>query len=156
LFLPASAAPCPGPGWSGCTAGIADFGARAALRAGTWAAARPEASSLDLGAVRPGELRARARLAEPRLLASSVYQDGNWKLLIGGARRRTILANGPFVAAWLPAGDADLALLYRSGSFAAGLAVAALALAAGAAFWGAPWGWPQTAARSQTRTTGSP
>ena len=156
LFLPASAAPCPGPGWSDCTAGIADFGARAALRTGTWAAGRPEASSLDLGEARPGELRARAHLAEPRLLAGSVYQDGNWKLLIGGARRRTMRANGPFVAAWLPAGDADLALLYRPGSFAAGLAVAALALAAGAAFWGAPWERPQTAARSQTRTTGSP
>jgi hypothetical protein len=151
LFLPASARPCPGPGWSDCTAGIADFGVQAVLRRGTWAAARPDASSLDLGEVRLDEYRARTHLAEPRLLASSILQDGNWKLLVGGARRRTILANGPFVAAWLPAGDMDLDLLYRPGSFVAGLAVAAAALAAGIGCWGAP----QAVRRSQARSTPS-
>jgi hypothetical protein len=111
----------------------------------------PDTSTLELGEIRPADLHARAHLAEPRLLASSVYQDGNWKLLLGGARRPTTLAKGPFVAAWLPAGDADLALLYRPGSFVAGLAGAALALAAGAAFWAAP----QTVRRSQARSSGS-
>ena len=106
-----------------------------------------EKDGLELGAIEPEWLRARARLSQPRLLASSVYQDGNWKLLVGGARRPAILADGPFVAAWLPAGEADLDLLYRPGSFLAGLAVAALALAAGAALWVPP---PQTAAKSQT------
>lgn len=149
LFLPAAAAPCPGPGWSDCTAEITDFGERAAVRTGSWAVANPEASRLDYGDVQLGDLRARARLAEPRLLASSIYQDGNWKLLLGGIRRPTTLANGPFVAAWLPAGEAELALLYRPGSFAAALAAAALALAAGAAFWAVPAGL-QTAGRSQT------
>ena len=151
LFLPGSTAPCPGPGWSDCTADIADFGEQAAIRTGSWAAADPEASALDLGEIRPAEMRARAHLAEPRLLASSVYQDGGWKLLLGGVWRPTTLANGPFLAAWLPAGDADVVLLYRPGSFVAGLAVAALALAAGAAFWAAP----QTVRRSQARSTGS-
>jgi hypothetical protein len=155
LFLPASGAGCPADtDWSDCTAGIADFGGRAALRdvpPGGWTAAAPEGSSLDLGEVRQDELRARARLAEPRLLASSVLQDGNWKLLAGGRRRPTTLANGPFVAAWLPAGETGLDLLYRPASFAAGLAVAALALAAGVAFWAAP----QTAARSQARSMSS-
>jgi hypothetical protein len=111
----------------------------------------PDRSSLELGEIRPADLRARVHLSEPQLLASSVYQDGNWKLVAGGARRPTTLANGPFVAASLPAGDADLALLYRPGSFVAGLAVAALALVAGAAFWAAP----QTVRRSQARNTGS-
>ncbi|HEX4496244.1 MAG TPA: hypothetical protein VIE43_11305 [Thermoanaerobaculia bacterium] len=106
----------------------------------------PETSGLDLGTIEPEWLRARARLPRVRLLASSLYQDGNWKLLVGGGRRPTTLANGPFLAAWLPPGEADLDLLYRPGSFLAGLAVAALALAAGAALW-APW--PQTADRSQ-------
>jgi len=129
-------------------------------RGGAWVwqnrEARPriflsDPSALELGEIRAAELRARSRLPQPQLLASSIYQDGNWKLVAGGARRPTTLANGPFVAAWLPAGDSDLALLYRPGSFVTGLAVAALALVAGAAFWAAP----QAARRSQARKTGS-
>ncbi len=157
FFLPAALQPCPAvTSWSDCTAGIPDFGALAAIHAyplpiAGWIARNPAGSALDLGAVRPDHFHARARLAEPRLLASSVYQDGNWKLLLGGVRRRTTLANGPFVAAWLPAGEAGLDLLYRPGSFVAGLAVAALALAAGVGAWGAP----QTARRSQARSVAS-
>jgi hypothetical protein len=160
FFLPAAVQPCPAvTSWSDCTAGIPDFASLAAVHASPlpiagWAAVHPEASALDLGAVRPDHLHARARLAEPRLLASSIYQDGNWKLLVGGIPHRTTLANGPFVAAWLPAGkpeDLDLDLLYRPGSVVAGLAVAALALAVGAGLWGAP----QTARRSQARSAGS-
>ncbi|HEV8582818.1 MAG TPA: hypothetical protein VGX68_27450 [Thermoanaerobaculia bacterium] len=105
--------------------------------------------TLELGAIRPDWLRARARLGEPRMLASSVYQDGNWKLLLGGRRQRTTLADGPFVAAWLPRGETSIDLLYRPVSFAAGLVIAALALATGAALWVPP---PQTALRSQTRS----
>lgn len=112
----------------------------------------PSASSLGLGEIRPAWLRARARLAEPRLLASSVYQDGNWKLLVDGKPVPTTLANGPFVAAWLPAGDAGIDLLYRPGSFVLGLAVAALGLAAGAALWVPP---PQTEDKSQTQSSRS-
>lgn len=111
----------------------------------------PDDSLLDLGEIRSAELYAHSHLTAPQLLASSVYQDGNWKLVAGGARRPTTLANGPFIAAWLPPGDVDLALLYRPGSFVAGLAVATLALVAGTAFWAAP----QTARRSQARSTGS-
>jgi hypothetical protein len=160
FFLPAAVQPCPAvTSWSDCTAGIPDFAALAAVHASPlpiagWAAVHPEASALDLGAVGPDHLHARGHLAEPRLLASSVYQDGNWTLLVGGIPHRTTLANGPFVAAWLPAGTPeglDLDLLYRPGSFVAGLAVAALALAVGAGLWGAP----QTARRSQARSAGS-
>ena len=156
LFLPASATACPGPGWSACTAGVRDFGEQAVLRElphPRWATADPPASSLGLGTIRPAWLRAQAHLAEPRLLASSVYQDGNWKLLIDGKPSPTILANGPFVAAWLSPGapgDAGIDLLYRPGSFVLGLAVAALGLAAGVAFWVPP---PQTADRSQTQSS---
>jgi len=122
------------------------------LASSSWTALDPSASILDLEAIRPDWLRARALLTERRLLASSVYQDGNWKLLAGGRRRPTILANGPFVAAWLPPGEADVELLYRPGSFTAGLALAALALAAAVVFWTPP---PQTAGRSQTRSQAS-
>jgi hypothetical protein len=155
LFLPASATACPGPGWSACTAGVRDFGEQAVLRAlpdpRPWAAADP-ASSLELGEIRPDWLRARALLTEPRLLASSVYQDGNWKLLLDGKPWPATVANGPFVASWLPAGDAGIDLLYRPASFALGLAVAALGLAAGAALWVPP---PQTRERSQAHSTRS-
>jgi hypothetical protein len=108
----------------------------------------PEPARLDLGDVQPERLRARTRLPQSRFLASSLYQDGNWKLLVAGARLPTTTANGPFLAAWLPPGEAAIDLLYRPGSFLAGLAVAALALAAGVAVWAAP----QTALRSQART----
>ncbi|HEX4494528.1 MAG TPA: hypothetical protein VIE43_02575, partial [Thermoanaerobaculia bacterium] len=38
-------------------------------------------------------------------------------------------ANGPFVAAWLPAGEHRLELIYRAPGFLAGLGVVAVALA---------------------------
>lgn len=152
LFLPASATACAGPGWSACTAGVRDFGEQAVLRElpRPWTAADPPASSLALGGIRPAWLRARARLTEPRLLASSVYQDGNWKLLIDGKPAPTVFANGPFVAAWLAPGEAGIDLLYRPGSFVLGLVVAALGLFAAAVLWVPP---PQTADRSQTQSS---
>jgi hypothetical protein len=143
LFLPASAAACPEADpfrWSDCNAGIRDFARQAVLRPGdrSWAAASPAASSLGLGEIRSARLGARARLAEPRLLASSVYQDGGWRLVVGGERRPTTLANGPFVAAWLPRGDNAIELLYRPAGFLWGMVIAALALASGAALWVRP------------------
>jgi hypothetical protein len=106
-----------------------------------------DASTLELGTVRPEWLQARARLTERRRLASSVYQDGNWKLLLGGERRPTIPGDGPFVAAWLPPGETAVDLLYRPVSFVAGLALAALALAAAAVLWVPP---PHAWRRSHT------
>ncbi|HKV12145.1 MAG TPA: hypothetical protein VJ725_28625 [Thermoanaerobaculia bacterium] len=142
LFLPASTVPC-------CLEKIGDFAETAVVRPeAAWSATEPQASSLTLGALEPAWMQARAFLAEPRLLTGSVYQDGGWKLLVNGERRPTILANGPFVAAWLPAGEASVDLLYRPSGFFLGMFLAALGLAAGAAFWVPP---PQTASRSQAR-----
>lgn len=151
LFLPASAVPCRGD-WARCTEKIGSFGEAAVVRPpeAAWSAADPRGSSLSLGELRPAWMRARAFLAEPRLLAGSVYQDGGWKLLVNGRPQPTILANGPFVAAWLPAGEAAVDLLYRPPAFFWGTLLAALGLAAGAAFWVPPPG-RQTASRSQTR-----
>jgi hypothetical protein len=115
-------------------------------------AAIPETDALDLGTAQPEWLRARARLTGARLLASSLYQDGNWILLVGGMKRPTTTADGPFLAAWLPPGEAAVDLLYRPASFLIGLVVAALSLAAGVGFWGAP----QTARRSHARIQRSP
>jgi hypothetical protein len=151
LFLPASAAPC-GAGWASCTEKIGDFAETAAVRPPgmAWSAVDPRGSSLALGELRPAWMRARAFLAEPRLLAGSVYQDGGWRLLIDGRPQPTILANGPFVAAWLPAGEVSVDLLYRPRGFLLGMVLAALGLAAGVASWVPPPG-RQTAPRSQTR-----
>jgi hypothetical protein len=47
----------------------------------------------------------------------------------------TTFADGPFLAAWLPAGEHDLRFVYRPRRFVAGCVLAALALAVAAAFW---------------------
>jgi hypothetical protein len=137
LFLPAAAEVPSAVPWPEWVAGNPDFAARSLVqpsagRAVAWSAARPGGSEvrvLSLGAAR---LTATARLAEDRLLASSVYQDGGWRLLLDGRPRETVIANGPFAAAWLPPGEHRLELLYRPPGFVPGLLLAALAcLAAG-------------------------
>ncbi|HWM93056.1 MAG TPA: hypothetical protein VN493_19995 [Thermoanaerobaculia bacterium] len=136
LFLPNATLPCSeGTPWSGCTRPIRNFRREAAVRGEAWSAASPRASGLELGTLRPTWLRARARIAEPRLLASSLYQDGGWHVLWDGERQPATLANGPFVAAWLPQGDATLDLLYRPRGFLGGMLLAALALTAAAVLW---------------------
>jgi hypothetical protein len=77
-------------------------------------------------------LGARFVSPEPRLLASSVYQDGGWRLVADGRRLPTVRTNGPFAGAWLPSGRHRLELLYRPRSFLAGLLLAACSLALGA------------------------
>lgn len=143
LFLPRSASPCrPGLSWNECTRPIGNFRRRSALPAGTepWEAADPRASALDLQELHPAWIRARARLAEPRLLASSVYQDGGWRLLVDGESQPTLPVNGPFVAARLPAGEHAVELVYRPGGFLAGALGAALALTAALVLWAPPPG----------------
>jgi hypothetical protein len=93
---------------------------------------------VDLVAWQGARLRARADLGEPRLLASSIFQDGHWHLLVDGRRAPTIVANGPLVAAWLPAGRHDLELLYRPPRLLLACALAACALAAACALWVPP------------------
>lgn len=88
---------------------------------------------------------ARARLDEGRLLASSLYQDGNWHLLVDGRRVSTVLTNTTFVGAWLEPGEHTLDLLYRPRSFVVGCGLAGLALALGLAWWVPP---PTSACRS--------
>ncbi len=157
LFLPAATLPCLHPTWSFCNAEVGDFARLATLRDGkttppqpqsrpqpAWTAADPAASTLTLSALEPARIRATSRLAERRLLASSVYQDGGWTVLVAGRPLPDTLANGPFVAAWLPATSGraaslpqpvELELVYRPPGFLAGLLLAALALTAGLAAW---------------------
>jgi hypothetical protein len=85
-----------------------------------------------------------ARLAEPRLIASSVFQDGHWRLLVDGEVHPTVLANGPLVAAWVREGEHRLDLLYRPRPFILGCLLSALGWALAAAFCVRP---PAKAAR---------
>jgi Bacterial membrane protein YfhO len=141
LFLPARAIAYRGGGpWWWWLGANRDFAKRALVQASpdlgdVWWASSPKASSLVVAIPEPERVHARASLAEPRLLASSVLQDGNWHLLAEGKWRPTVIADGPFVAAWLPAGEQRVDLIYRPGRFVAGLVFAALALAAAAAWW---------------------
>jgi hypothetical protein len=134
LFLPAaveSAGETPWPQW---LAANPDFAALALVapapdRPAAWTADRPNESALHLLALQSARLAARGHLAEERLLASSVYQDGGWSLLLDGGFHPTLVADGPFVAAWLPAGDHRLEMLYRAPGLIPGLILAAVALA---------------------------
>jgi hypothetical protein len=139
LFLPRQAVVFPERYQAKWPARDRDFGRLALVtrtpgRAVRWGALRPDRSALELDRIEPARISARARLAEPRLLASSVYQDGNWRVVAGGRRLEALQANGPFVAAWLSAGDQPVELLYRPAAFLAGCAAAALALALAAAW----------------------
>jgi hypothetical protein len=79
--------------------------------------------------------------ASGRLLRSSVYQDGGWRMLAAGRRVAAAEVSGPFVGAPLPAGVAGAVtvdLLYRPPGFLRGCLLAALALALGTAVWCPP------------------
>jgi len=142
LFLPDGVESAGAQGtqsWPQWLAANPDFAALALVapvpdRPAAWAAARPNESVLHLLALQPARLAARGHLTEERLLASSVYQDGGWSLLLDGNLHPTLVADGPFVAAWLPAGDHRLEMLYRAPGLIPGLILAALALA-GLAAW---------------------
>lgn len=143
LFLPTRAVAFRGGSWVDWLEANPDFARRALVERTwgmkkTWRARQPRKSSLAVEIPEAEHLRARLRLAETRLLASSVYQDGHWHLLANGERQLPLLANGPFVAAWLPPETTRVDLLYRPRIFVAGCALAALALALAAAWWGLP------------------
>jgi hypothetical protein len=146
LFLPNSTLACPpGDSWAACTARIGNFRKRSVLLPEaasppegdglTWQAGARRASRLDLLEIHPAWIRARLTASEPRLLASSIYLDDGWVLLVDGTPRPTIPANGPFLAAWLRPGDLYLELIYRPEGFVLGMAIAAVALAVGVALW---------------------
>lgn len=140
LFLPARAVAYQGDAWWDWLEANRDFALRALVQsipgdADDWRASRPDASSVDVSLPEPEHVRAQAHLAEPRLLASGVLQDGRWNVLVDGKWRRNVLVDGPLVGVWLPAGEHRVDLLYRPGTFVAGLLLAALALAAAAAWW---------------------
>ena len=134
IFLPRSTESSGALPWTAWLAMNPDFAAKALVSPssrdrGVWTARRPEGSAVEIFAIAPARVAGRALLAEDRLLASSIYQDGGWTLLLDGRLFSTLAANGPFVAAWLPAGEHRLDLLYRAPGLIPGLALAAIAIA---------------------------
>jgi len=139
LFLPESAESADARPWTNWLAANPDFAARALVpsspgRPAAWATGRPADSAVEILTIQPALIRARTRLVEERLLASSVYQDGGWRLLLNGRPFPTETANGPFVAAWLPGGEHRLDLVYRAPGLIPGLALAAMAVV-GTVLW---------------------
>lgn len=145
FFLPASTVALDS-GWRPWIAANPDFGARSlvdsspdhpAIYPAIWAAARPDESTLEILEMERARATVRVLLAENRLLASSVYQDGGWRLLLDGRSHPLTLSNGPFLASWLPAGEHRAELVYRAPGFLTGLLLAAVVMAALAA-WSIP------------------
>lgn len=143
LFLPRRTRIHRGEDWPLWVRRNTDFRARALVPASPghrkhWRSRAAIPARLDLASWEPAHLRARIDLGEQRLLASSILQDGHWHLLVDGRRTPTVLANGPLVGAWLPAGRHEIELLYRPRRLFAGCALAALALAVACALWVPP------------------
>src|SRR5258706_9860597 len=116
LFLPESAEVPGAQPWTEWIAKNPRFDTRALVlpipgRPAAWSASRPDDSTLEILKQEPARFSARATLAEERLLASSIYQDLGWYLLLDGRPQTTLVANGPFLAAWLPAGTHRLEAL---------------------------------------------
>jgi hypothetical protein len=140
LFLPRRVRIIRQEDWTRWVLRNTDFSARALALPSPgyhkhWRSRAAVPARVDLVDWQGARVRARADLGEPRLLATSILQDGHWHLLVDGERAPTTLANGPLVAAWLPAGRHSLELLYRPPRLLLGCALAALALAAACTLW---------------------
>ena len=82
----------------------------------------------------PGWVRAGVRVAGPSGLATSIYDDRHWRVLVDGERRAPPARDAPFVAAALRRGDRVVDLLYRPASWVWGWLVAAVAAGAAVAW----------------------
>jgi hypothetical protein len=139
-FLPPEADRLPGYPWPRWMANRQEYASAVILRGRSgvpevWKPSQPAASKLEIESLGAAHVRLRAALAEPRLLASSHYQDGGWKLLVDRRPHPTVVADGPFLAAWLPAGEHRLDFVYRPRTFLPACLLAALALVGGALWW---------------------
>jgi hypothetical protein len=158
LFLPPEAEVDPASRWPRWLAGRREFTRRVLMAkppagerwSGVWRQADGAGTArLALTALGSAHLRAETALGPPRPLASNLYQDGGWRLLVDGRHAPSTLADGPFFAAWLPAGTRRIDLVYRPKSFLPACLLAALALA-GAALW---W-WPRPKENEELRRLG--
>ena len=134
LFLPNSAA-LDDPRWSG-VGRQRNFRRRSFVQSdgvGDVTEERPwraqlEPPSFTIDAVGRSRLSATIESNERRLLASSVFQDGGWSVHVNGTKVPTLKVNGPFVGAWIPAGAAQIELVYWPERLTLAFIVSALAL----------------------------
>ncbi len=130
-------------GWRRWIAANPDFAVRSLVATSPghpalWTATRPGESTLEILEMERARAAVRVLLAEDRPLASSVYQDGGWTLLLDGRPHPLTLSNGPFLASWLPAGEHRVELVYRAPGFLPGLLIAAIAITGLLAWVAAP------------------
>jgi hypothetical protein len=156
LFLPESAEIPGATPWTDWIAKNPRFDVRAVIppipgRPPAWSASRPDDSTLEILRQQPARFTARATLAEERLLATSIYQDPGWHLLMDSLPHSILIANGPFLAAWLPAGTHRLEAIYRAPGLISGLMLAALALTGTAGWLARPPARPRISSPAPTK-----
>ena len=95
--------------------------------------ANPRIGRIGLPRSQDAWITAEADLDRPRRLASVVYQDGGWRILVNGEVRPPEKEPGVFLSAELPAGESRVDVLYRPAGFLWGCVIAALGLALGVA-----------------------
>lgn len=91
--------------------------------------------ALSVQRLRDEWIVAQVRSGPALQLASSVYQDGGWRLLVDGRAHPAGTLDGPFVGSLLPEGARRLDLLYRPRVFLLGCLLAPLGLVLGATLW---------------------
>jgi hypothetical protein len=99
--------------------------------------ANPRSGQIGLPRSQDTWITAEVVLDRPRRLASVVYQDGGWRVLVNGEARPPEREPGVFLSAELPAGESRVDALYRPAGFLWGCVIAAIGLAAGVAVLGA-------------------
>jgi hypothetical protein len=95
--------------------------------------ANPRIGRIALPRSEDAWITAEVDLDRPRRLASVVYQDGGWRVLVDGEIRAPEREPGVFLSAGLPAGKSRVDALYRPAGFLWGCVIAALGLALGVA-----------------------
>jgi hypothetical protein len=95
--------------------------------------ANPRSGQIALPRSQDAWITAEVDLDHPRRLASVVYQDGGWRVLVNGEAQPPEREPGVFLSAELPAGKSRVDALYRPAGFLWGCVIAALGLAAGVA-----------------------
>jgi hypothetical protein len=94
--------------------------------------ANPRTGQIGLPNSQDAWITAEVDLYHPRRLASVVYQDGGWRVLVNGEARPPEREPGVFLSTELPAGESRVDVLYRPAGFLWGCVLAALGLALGA------------------------
>ncbi len=141
LYLPLAATLSRGKDWVAWVSRPRDFVARVLVSepppppaSPRWHARRARKGEIVAQRREPARWSARLAAPERRLVATSILQEGGWRVLLDGRPHHPVLANGPLLATWVPGGAHRLELLYRPPRFVLDCLLCALAMA-GALAW---------------------